>query len=358
MAHEPPAPAGRRVAEEERRAAGSGASLDDVARLAGVSASTASRALNNHPQVAAATRERVLTAAAGLDYVVSPEASRLAGGTSRARVAVVVPHLSRWFFGRLLEGLEAGLREGGDTAVDVLLFLVGDVAGRRAFFERLPARRRVDAAVVVGFEVDEAERARLELLGVHIVSAGGPREPFPSVTVDDHRAGRQAVDHLVHLGHRRIGLLASQDPDDRGPDLRTAAYRDALADAGLDVDDELVVRVPFGGPGGADGMGRLLGLRHPPTAVFASADEIAAGAVRTLRRAGLRVGGEVSVVGVDDHPVAEMLDLTTVAQPVHEQGVVAGRMVRALLEPGGPVPVVSQVLPTHLVLRGTTGPPP
>lgn len=358
MVHDPTASPVRRAVEEERRRAGSGASLDDVARLAGVSASTASRALNNHPQVAAATRERVLSAAAGLDYVVSPDASRLAGGTSRTRVAVVVPHLSRWFFGRLLEGLEAGLHEADGAGVDVLLFLVGDVAGRRAFFEQLPARRRVDAAVVVGFEVDEAERARLELLGVHIVSAGGPREPFPSVTVDDHRAGRQAVDHLVHLGHRRIALLASQDPADRGPDLRAAAYRDALADAGLDLDEDLVVRVPFGAPGGADGMGRLLGLRHPPTAVFASADEIAAGAVRTLRRAGLRVGGEVSVIGIDDHPVAETLDLTTVAQPVHEQGLVAGRMVRALLGADRPEPVTSQVLPTHLVLRSTTGPPP
>ncbi|WP_245561403.1 LacI family DNA-binding transcriptional regulator [Actinomycetospora chiangmaiensis] len=357
MVHDPEVPAGHRVVDEGRRT-GPGASLEDVARLAGVSASTASRALNNHPQVAAATRERVLTAAAGLDYVVSPDASRLAGGISRTRVAVVVPHLSRWFFGRLLEGLEAGLHEAGGAGVDVLLFLVGDVAGRRAFFEHLPARRRVDAAVVVGFEVDEAERARLELLGVHIVSAGGPREPFPSVTVDDHRAGRQAVDHLVHLGHRRIALLASEDPADRGPDLRSAAYRDALADAGLELDEDLVVRVPFGASGGADGMGRLLGLRRPPTAVFASADEIAAGAMRTLRRAGLRVGGDVSVIGIDDHPIAETLDLTTVAQPVHEQGVVAGRMVRALLGSGPPEPVASRVLPTHLVLRSTTGPPP
>ncbi|MEJ2870045.1 LacI family DNA-binding transcriptional regulator [Actinomycetospora sp. OC33-EN08] len=341
------------------RAGGDGrAGLDDVARLAGVSLSTASRALNNHPQVAAATRERVLAAAAGLDYVVSPDASRLAGRSSRARVAVVVPHLSRWFFGRLLEGLEVGLRDGdpdGGAGVDQLLFLVGDVAGRRAFFEDLPARRRVDAAVVVGFEVDEVEQRRLELLGVSIVSAGGPREPFPSVTVDDLRAGRQAVDHLVHLGHRRIGMLATADPADRGPDLRSRAYRTALTDAGVPDDPDLVVRVPFGPAGGAEGMGRLLGLRRPPTAVFAYSDEVAAGAVRAVQRAGLRVPDDISVVGIDDHPLAGLLDLTTVAQPVHEQGVVAGGMVRVLLAGGDPPP--SQVLPTHLVLRGSTAPP-
>ena len=330
------------------------AGLDDVARLAGVSASTASRALSNHPQVAASTRDRVLAAAADLHYVASPEASRLAGGASRARVAVVVPHLARWFFGTVLEGLEAGLR-GAD--VDLLLFLVSDADDRRAFFEHLPARRRVDAAVVVGFVVDEAEQERLRVMGVHVVSVGGAREPFPSVTVDDHRAGRQAVDHLVHLGHRRIAMLAAHDPADRGPELRSVAYLDALADAGLDPDDDLLVRVAFGGPGGADGMGRLLGLRHPPTAVFAYSDEIAAGAVRTLRRAGLRAGGDVSVIGVDDHPVAEVLDLTTVAQPVREQGTAAGRMVRSLLEGRGPADVPSEVLPTRLVLRGTTAPP-
>ena len=113
----------------------------DIARLAGVSLATASRALSNAPGVAPATRERVLAVAEELSYVVSPEASRLSGGPTR-RVAVVVPHISRWFFAAMLEALESVLREAD---LDVLLYHVGDAADRQAFFERLPARRKVDA---------------------------------------------------------------------------------------------------------------------------------------------------------------------------------------------------------------------
>jgi len=215
--------------------------LADVARLAGVSPATASRALSDHPHVAAATRARVWEVAQELEYVVSPEASRLAGGTT-GRVAVVVPHLSRWFFGAVLEGLEGELRASG---LDLLLYRVGDAAERAAFFTDLPARRKADAVVLVGFSVDDDERRRLERIGVQIVAAGGQIASYPSVRIDDHAAGRQAVDHLLHLGHRRIGMIAAYDPEQHGahPAGRTSAYYAALADADLPVNPELVLTV-------------------------------------------------------------------------------------------------------------------
>lgn len=328
-------------------------SLADVARLAGVSPATASRALSNHPHVAPGTRLRVLRVADELAYVVSPDASRLARG-STGRVGVVVPHLSRWFFGAVLEGIEAVLR-GAD--VDLLLYCVGDAADRRAFFDRLPARRKVDAMAVLGFAVDEREQERLESMGVVIVAAGSQVARHPSVRIDDLVAGRQAVDHLLHLGHRRVGMIAAIDPEqlDGQPTGRSDAYRAALTEAGIPVDDELVVVVDWGGESGAAGMGRLLALREPPTAVYAHSDEVALGAVRTARRAGLAVPGDVSVIGIDDHPAAVLADLTTVAQPARAQGEVAGRMVLAALA-GEPL-ATSVSLPTELVLRGTTGPP-
>ncbi|MDD7939390.1 LacI family DNA-binding transcriptional regulator [Actinomycetospora lutea] len=341
---------GRRAAPASR------VTLDDVARRAGVSLATASRALGDHPHVAAATRARVREAAEELDYVASPEATRLAGGPT-GRVALLVPHPSRWFFGELIEGLEAALRAAD---LDLVLFRVGGPEERAAFFDRLPARRKVDAVVVLAFTVDEAEHARLASLGVDVVVAGGRVASYPSVGIDDHAAGRQAVDHLIHLGHRRIGMIAVEDdgrlaPD---PDGRTSAWRAALVDAGMEPADELQVTVPWGGEGGADGMARLLGLRTPPTAVFAHDDETALGAMRTLRRAGLRVPEDLSVIGVDDHPLAALTDLTTVAQPVREQGRRAGELVAAALrgELRERVPP-AELLPTRLVLRGTTAPP-
>ncbi len=328
--------------------------MADVARLAGVSMATASRALSNSPHVAAATRARVRAVAERLSYVVSPEASRLASGATR-RVAVVVPYISRWFFAALLEGLESVLR---DADLDVLLYHVDDAEDRRGFFQRLPARRKVDAVVLLAMPIAEPERRRLELMGVHIVAAGGQVAGYPYVCIDDRTAGRQAVDHLVFLRHRRIGMIATVDPDQPGWPLdpgRTQAYYAGLADAGLPIDEDLVVTVPWGGRHGADAMARLLSLRDPPTAVYAHSDEVALGAVRTLRRAGLRVPDDVSIVGIDDHPVAELTDLTTVAQPVRDQGVLAGRMLLSLLS-GEPVePGVT--VPTRLVIRGSTGPP-
>lgn len=328
--------------------------MTDIARIAGVSMATTSRALNNAPGVAAATRERVLAVAAQLSYVVSPEASRLSGGSTR-RVALVVPHISRWFFASLLEGLEAVLR---DADLDVLLYHVGDAEDRRDFFDRLPARRKVDALVVLALPIAGLERQRLELMGVSIVAAGGQIASYPYVCIDDEAAGRQAVDHLIFLGHRRIAMIEAVDPGQPGwPAIsgRSQAYTSALRDAGITVDDDLIVTVDWGGTEGANAMGKLLGLREPPTAVFAHSDEVALGAIRTIRRAGLRVPEDISVIGIDDHPLAELTDLTTVRQPVYEQGVLAGQMVLGLLRGEDVERAIS--VPTHLVIRRSTAPP-
>jgi LacI family repressor for deo operon, udp, cdd, tsx, nupC, and nupG len=328
--------------------------MADIARLAGVSMATTSRALSNAPGVAAATRERVLAVATQLSYVVSPEASRLSGG-STGRVALVVPHISRWFFAALLEGLETTLR---DADLDVLLYHVGDAEDRRHFFERLPARRKVDAVVALAFPVTELERQRLELMGVSIVAAGGQITAYPYVCIDDEAAARQAVNHLIFLGHRRIAMIAAVDPNQLGWPTRpgrSRAYTSALQDAGIAVDDDLIVTVDWGGSEGADAMAQLLGLREPPTAVFAHSDEVALGAIRTIRRAGLRIPEDISVIGIDDHPLAELTDLSTVHQPVYEQGVLAARMVLGLLRDEDIERAIT--VPTRLVIRRSTAPP-
>ena len=327
--------------------------LADVARLAGVGVGTASRALSGSARVAPETRARVLEVADRLHYVVSPDAASLARGRT-GRVALVVPHLSRWFFGEVAEGIHAALREAD---LDLLLYPVGGVDERHAFFERLPARRKVDAVVVVAFQVDEAEQRRLELMGVHIVAAGGQSATYPYVRIDDYAAGRRAMDHLLYLGHRRIGMLEARDPDQPGLEPpRSDAYYAALAENGLDVDPDLVVSSDWGGEQGAQSMSRLLGLRHPPTAVYAHSDEVALGAMRTIRRAGLEVPRDISVVGIDDHPLAALTDLTTVRQPAYEQGVRAAEMLVGLLN-DDPGVELSVTLPTELVVRATTAPP-
>ncbi len=320
--------------------------------MAGVGLGTASRALRDAPGVSTATRDRVLAVAEQMSYVVSPQASSLRRGIT-GRVAVVVPHLDRWFFGAMVTGLQSVLREAD---FDVLLYAVGDLRDRRDFFEKLPARRQVDAVVVVAFQLDDAEHRRLSLMGVRIVAAGGQAAEYPHVGIDDEVAGRQAMDHLIYLGHQRIGMLEAMDPDQ--PALvsgRSAAYHAALEEAGLPVDPALVATSDWGGENGADSMARLLGLRRPPTAVYAHSDEVALGALRTLRRAGLRTPQDVSVIGIDDHPHAALADLTTVRQPVARQGALAARNLLALLS--GEEVEQAVTVPTQLVIRGSTAPP-
>jgi DNA-binding LacI/PurR family transcriptional regulator len=326
--------------------------LADIARLAGVGVGTASRALNGSPSVAPATRARVLDVAERYHYVISPDASRLARGTT-GRVGLVVPHVSRWFFGTMVEALESVFRQ---AHIDVLLYHVGDRRDRQDFFQRLPARRKVDALVVVGFPVEEAERKRLELLNVQVVAAGGQHAVYPHVSIDDFRAGAQAVGHLVTLGHKAIAMIEAMDPDQSpSPSQRSAAYYSALEEAAIPVDPQMIVRVDWGGEHGAEAMGQLLTVRNRPTSVYAHSDEVALGAIRTIRRAGLRVPEDISVVGIDDHPLAGLTDLTTVRQPVREQGRRAAELVLALL--AGDAVDRSVVLPTRLVVRSTTTPP-
>jgi DNA-binding LacI/PurR family transcriptional regulator len=328
--------------------------LADIARLAGVGLGTASRALNNSPGVSAATRKKVLDVAARHSYVISPSAANLAGAPN-GRIALVVPHLSRWFFAQMVESLES---EFADAELDVLLYHVGGLDDRRRFFERLPARRKVDAVVVVAFPVEESERERLELLGVQTVAAGGQHADYPHVCIDDEAAGRQAMNHLITLGHRSIATIEAVDPDQAvAPSGRSRAYERALADAGIPIDAQLRVTTDWGGEQGASAMGRLLSVPHPPTAVYAHSDEVALGALRTIRRAGLRVPEDISVVGIDDHPLAALTDLTTVRQPVDEQGRRAAQLVLDLLKDPDAVVDRAVILPTELVVRRTTAPP-
>ena len=141
------------------------------------------------------------------------------------------------------------------------------------------------------------------------------------------------------------------------PSARLRGFTDALEEAGLQVRPEFVVHHRWGSHGGVQGMNELLSLPKPPTAVVTFSDEVAFGALRTLRRLGIAVPHAISVVGIDDHHLADMFDLTTVHQPVEQQGTVAGQLAQQILQQGE-VDSPHVTLPTHLVARGTSGPPP
>jgi LacI family transcriptional regulator, repressor for deo operon, udp, cdd, tsx, nupC, and nupG len=294
-----------------------------------------------------------LAAARDLDYRASASASSLASGRT-STVAVVSPYISRWFFAQVISGAETVLRDAG---LDLLLYVVGTPERRARFFSELPLRGRVDAAIVLNLALDDAEVASLAALRMPVATVGLTVPGFSSVRIDDVAGAMSAVNHLLALGHRRIAMIAGAPGPSNftGPGDRRIGFATALSAAGVGVDDDCDVDGDYTVEGGERAMAALLALPNLPTAVFAQSDEMAMGALRAIRKVGLRCPEDISVVGFDDHEMAALFDLSTVAQSVREQGARAARQLLATLNDSGP-PTSVQV-PTHLVIRGTTCPP-
>jgi LacI family transcriptional regulator, repressor for deo operon, udp, cdd, tsx, nupC, and nupG len=328
--------------------------MADVARAAGVSMATVSRALRDLPGVSPGTRERIRRVADELAYVVSPEASGLSSGTT-GRVAVVLPRLDTWFYSTILARMVHTLR---DRELDVLLYQVDGEEQRTRFLQELPARRKVDAVILTALPMGQREVERLDLIGVHVVVAGGTLRDYPHVAVDELQVGATAVRHLVEQGHRRIGMIRTSDTDGTAWSsdvLRTQGWHDTLVDAALEPAPELLVTERYGVDAGARGLDRLLALADPPTAVFAYSDELAFAAVTRARSAGLRVPDDLSVIGVDGHPLGQVLGVTTVDQHVADQGRLAAELALRLLDGSDAVPATR--VEAELVDRGSTAAP-
>jgi DNA-binding LacI/PurR family transcriptional regulator len=334
------------------------AGIADVARRAGVSKATASRALSGAGYVADSTRERVVLAAKELGYVASSNAASLVTGRTR-NVAVVIPFLNRWYFAEVLDGIESALIDAG---YDMTLYrLRGGAAERRRVFEYFIVRKRVDAVVAVNIALTPGEVELLSAQGNPVVGIGGTIPGIPTLSIDDDRAARLATEHLLALGHRRI-LHLGGDPEEQMDfhvhSRRLAGFHAAMADAGADRPGDFrvtdftihdayrIARDVLGDPA------------ERPTAIVAGCDEIAIGTIIAARELGIRVPHELSVVGIDDHDLAEMFDLTTVRQEPSAQGRRAIQLVMGALDGHGAPAPVAELLPTTLTVRRSTTAPP
>ncbi len=334
--------------------------IEDVAFAAGVSVATVSRALRGLPNVAEPTRERIEKIASELDYRADPAASRLAAGRSRS-VAVAVPLLDGWYFAHVLAGAEAVFAEAGYDTIIVSVGAQGQ--GRHVLEAAGPIHRRVDGLICVDLSLTDEELRRMRSERMEVVYVGRDNANIPCLGIDDVEVGRLATTHLIDLGHRRIGIINGDAHDHEDdvvgfvvPHNRQMGYELAHRDAGLPVDLALFVPGYFTIEGGYEAMIRLLDLPEPPTAVFSFSDEMAFGALWAARERGIDVPGDLSLVGVDDHDVSKLLDLTTVHQDVDEHGARAARTMIDLLA-GVEIARERQNSPIRLIERGTTSPP-
>ncbi|MFC6356691.1 LacI family DNA-binding transcriptional regulator [Luethyella okanaganae] len=335
------------------------AGIDEVARLAGVSTATVSRALSGNGHVSPGTRLKVEAAAAQLGYVVSSNASSLASGRMK-NIGVVVPFLNRWFFSSVIEGAQqALLRHGYDLT---LYNLSGDGAERHSVFEHFLLRQRVDAVIAISLELTEAEVARLHTLEKPLVGVGGPIPGVRTLTIDDVAVARLATEHLLALGHTRIAHIggnAEYDVDFHLPTNRREGYEAALRDAGATRDPVLFQSADFTIQGGYHAAKQLLGSpRGRPTAIFAASDEMAIGSILAARDLGLSMPRDVSVIGIDDHDLADFFGLSTIAQFPRVQGEKAVEILMDELHPTVREPAPSNIpLPFELIVRSSTARP-
>jgi DNA-binding LacI/PurR family transcriptional regulator len=333
--------------------------IADVARLAGVSKSTASRALSGNGYVSEQTRARVKNAAAEIAYIPSSIASSLATGHTR-NIGVVIPFVNRWFFAEVLEGIESALISAD---YDLTLYRLHDDAVRRQrVFDYFLARKRVDAVIAVAISLSAYEVQSLNALGKPIVGIGGDIPEISTLSIDDTGASRFLTEHLISLGHTRIMHLGG-DPNEQMDfavhTQRLDGFREALAAAGLSHNNDFRA-VAYSIPGGHSGA--LAALSDPstrPTAIVAGCDEIAIGVMLAARELGISVPAQLSVVGIDGHDLAELFGLTTLEQHPSIQGERAVQLILRRLEPGAGMLANERIgIPVDFVVRRSTTAPP
>jgi len=327
------------------------ATLDDVARVAGMSRAQVSRALRGDPGVKEATRERIAAIAAQLEYRPNLAARSLVSERSSI-VGLAIGDPNNPFHIQLAQAVDHELAEYGFDPVVSLRALTDESALSEA--DRL---LRLRAAGVILIATPHQPAAIAEVgAKLHCVYIGNKRVPRSSVSiiaVDDEGGVRQAMEHLLALGHRRIGHVAGGL--EASAHERTRAYLRIMKAAGL---EPVVAAGAHDAESGRRGVDALMALPDPPTAIFASNDFIAIGVMDRLKGMGLRVPTDVSVIGFDDVPSAanSLMSLTTVHQDVREQARMAVQMLRDRIEGKSPLQR-RMVAPVRLVIRHSVDAP-
>jgi len=333
------------------------ASLQDVARVAGVSTATVSRALSKPEVVSEITRKAVIDAVRATGYSVNHAARNLRRRRTDCIVALI-PNLANPFFAQILFGISSVLAPAGYN------LLISDTQGspdsERLMMSYLD-RGRADGLILLDGliptdHLDDAVRSR-PLPPAVLACEWIDGSPLPQVRVDNLTGAKLAVEHLIGLGHRRIGHVGGPSGNVLSI-VREAGHRAAMTSAGLPFDEAWLLPGDFSLASGAAAAGRWLGMDRPPTAVFCASDTMAAGFVAALHRAGRDVPADCSVVGFDDIEVAAhtVPALTTIRQPRTEIGQVAARTLLAVIAGDTPVSACT-LLSVELIVRDSTAAP-
>jgi LacI family transcriptional regulator len=332
--------------------------LEEVARVAGVSRSTVSRVINDQPNVRPEVREQVWEVIHQVGY--QPHAAARSLVTNRTHViGMIIPEavttlFTDPFFPLLLRGATDACNS---HQYQLMLSLFTANADQKEIYQRILHSGYLDGVIVASASLDDPLIPDLLRDRIPFVSVGRhPNKPVHYVDADNISGARMAVEHLIRQGHRRIATITGPLDTIHGQD-RLSGYRQALEARGIPTEDELIVEGDFTEASGTVAMQRL--LFASPTAVFVASDMMAIGALKALRQANRRVPQDIALISFDDIPVASAIEpaLTTVRQPIERMGSMAVEVLLSVLEhsSGEEAPAQRIVLPTELVIRASCG---
>ncbi len=328
--------------------------IKKVCQLAGVSTATVSRALKNPDMVNVKTRERIFKAIAEAGYRPNVLASSVKTGRSNSLV-VLVPNLSNPFFLKIIQGIEQAAQENGYSV------LLGDTQGepeREHEYAGMVLSNRADGLIHLDHSFPFSKNDQRLAENVAMVSVCErivADKKYPVVELDNYSACRALANHLVSYGHQKFGVIGGQKASQIYRD-RLGGIKSVLSEEGIELDDSLIVGGEYSIEAGEAGAKELLAHANRPTAIFCFNDDIAIGAIHEIKKHGLRVPDDISVVGFDNIKVSGYVDppLTTIDQPAYDMGRKAVEVVlqqikhQTLLRD-------REILPFHLLERQSSG---
>jgi LacI family transcriptional regulator len=327
--------------------------LEEIAKAAGVSRSTVSRVINDEPNVRVEVRERVWKVVDEMGYHPNAAARSLASRRTRTLGVIVPQTVNTVFVDPFFPDVLRGIADAANESKYYLMLSMANQPMEDNFYRRVLRGQMLDGVVIVSARVGDPLIPRLLRDHILFVTVGRrPNHPDVSyVDVDNVHGARMATEHLLRHGRRRVATITGPADMVAGLDRREG-YQTAVREAGLAVNEELIVEGDFTETGGYAAMEQLLPLE--PEAVFVASDLMALGALRALQQAGQRVPEDVAVIGFDDAPIATYTNppLTTVRQPVHQMGVTAIKLLLRLLEDEVKKPLRT-ILTTELVIRAS-----
>jgi LacI family transcriptional regulator len=322
--------------------------IQDVAKAAGVSVSTVSRVLNEKVDVASHTQENIQAVIAKLGYS-SNLAARSMRSHTKNLIGMVVPDIGFPYSIEVMKGINRAIAE---SKYDLLVYTTGDIqkngtATHEQHYVSLLNGSVTDGMIIVASAAAEfIADAPIVAVDPHITNPN-----YPSVQGMNYQGAMEVMEHLIGMGHRRIGFISGR-PEIASAERRLKGYRDALDKAGIEISDELIMPGDFTQKAGYKYTHQLLTMAKPPTAIFASNDQTAIGVFQAAEELGIRIPFDLSVVGFDNIQEAKYLGLTTVDQLLEDMGYIAIQMLIKLIN-NEPLDEEVHKMPTKLIVRNS-----